>query len=138
HFDVDTMARLVLGRNAWMQATPEQRKRFTKDFTRLVIRTYASAMASYTNQTIKFMPIRGGYEGLNRIQVQSLIIREDGPSIPVNYRLELVNNEWFVYDFSVEGVSIIESFRSQFADALASEDLDNVILKLERHNAGSD
>lgn len=135
HVDVEVMSRLVLGRNAWMQATPEQRDRFTREFTRLVIHTYSSALASYTDETVRFMPIRGGYEGRARLQVQSMIVRHDGPPVRVNYRLESTGNDWLVYDFTVEGVSMVESFRSQFSEELANESLDMVIRKMAQHNS---
>lgn len=136
HVDLDMMSRLVLGRNIWMSATPEQRQRFKKEFTRLVINTYSAALASYTNETVKFMPIRGGYEGRSRVQVQSQIVRQDGPPVAVNYRLQNVGGDWLVYDFTVEGVSMIESFRSQFAEDLSSGSLDSLLEKMARHNSG--
>lgn len=138
HVDLDMMSRLVLGRNVWMQATPEQRQRFKKEFTRLVINTYSAALASYTNETVKFMPIRGGYEGRSRVQVQSQIIRQDGPPVGVNYRVQNMGGEWLVYDFTVEGVSMIESFRSQFAEDLSSGSMDSLLDKMARHNSGRD
>lgn len=137
HVDLDTMSRLVLGRTAWQQASPDLRARFQKEFTRLVIRTYSSALASYTNQTINFMPMRSGSEGRSRVQVQSQILREDGPPIALNYRLQSVNGEWLIYDFIIEGVSMVESFRSQFADDLSTEGLEQLVTKMSRHNSGS-
>jgi phospholipid transport system substrate-binding protein len=135
HVDVEAMSRSVLGRNVWTKATPDQQARFSEAFTTLLVHTYSSALAAYTNETIKFYPIRGGVTG-NRVQVQSVIIRQNGPSIPVNYRLVAVGDSWKIYDFSIEGVSILESFRSQFEHDIAQQGLDNLIEKLIQHNQG--
>lgn len=136
HFDVESMSRAVLGRNTWGNATPDQRQRFTEAFQALLIRTYSSAFAAYTNETVQFSPIRGGYSEQSRVQVQSKIVRQNGPPIPVSYRLVRVGGDWKIYDFSVEGVSIVESFRSQFASDIAEQGLDHLIQKLEKHNTG--
>lgn len=133
--DITSMARIALGRDAWMAATPAQHEQFTQEFTTLVIRTYSSALAQYSNQKIKFLPMRdSGNDG--RAQVNSLIERQDGPSIAVNYRCILKDQEWKVYDFSVDGISMIESFRSQFADDLSrnNNNIDALIQKLAQHN----
>lgn len=133
--DVEMMSRSVLGRAAWAQATPEQRKVFSAEFTTLVIRTYASALTSYSDQEVKFFPIRGGYEGQDHVQVQSVIIPTDGPKIPMSYQLILSGNIWKVYDMSVDGVSLLQSFRTQFAADLTNGNLDVLIKKLQVHNA---
>ena len=133
HIDVQTMSRVALGREAWLKATPQQREQFIKEFTTLMTRTYASALAAYTDETVKFMPLRETPDS-NRTQVDSQIIRDDGPTIAVSYRLVLKGDDWKVYDISVEGVSMLESFRSQFADELAKGDMQHLLQTLSQHN----
>lgn len=135
HVDVNNMARAVLGRNAWNQATPAQRQHFTAEFTTLLIHTYAAAFAAYTDEQVQFLPIRGDISGLTRVQVDSQIIRRAGPSISVSYRLGWTGQQWLLYDFSVDGVSMIQSFRSQFSSQLNQGNLDTLIQQLAQHNA---
>ncbi len=52
--DVSGMSRSVLGRKAWGEASAAERQQFSKAFTQLVIRTYATPLAEYTDETIKF------------------------------------------------------------------------------------
>lgn len=132
HIDVYTMARVALGRDAWLAATPAQREQFTQEFTTLMTRTYASALAAYTDETIRFLPMREAPD--SRAQVESQIIRDDGPAISVSYRLVSKEGNWKVYDISVEGVSMLESFRSQFADELSKGDMNQLLKKLAQHN----
>jgi phospholipid transport system substrate-binding protein len=103
----------------------------------LLVHTYASALANYNDQTIRFYPVRGGYAGKSSVQVNSVIERHDGPAISVSYKMVQAASEWKIYDLSVEGVSMLESFRSQFADLLAQGDIEALINKLSSHNSNS-
>lgn len=138
HADVQSMARAALGRNAWQTATPSQREEFTQEFVILMNHTYSSALARYNDETVKFLPLRGDYHGRSSFQVNSEVQRQDGPPISVNYRLVLVGGEWKLADFTVDGVSMIGSFRSQFASELSRNDLDALIKTLKEHNRSTD
>jgi phospholipid transport system substrate-binding protein len=131
---VDEMTKRVLPPQILNKATAAQRSRFQKQFISILVHTYASALADYNDQTIHFFPVRGGYQGRSTIQVSSNIERADGPAISVNYRLVARGSSWKLYDMSVEGVSMLESFRSQFADALSRGDIDSLIQALQAHN----
>ncbi|HEX2548803.1 MAG TPA: ABC transporter substrate-binding protein [Gammaproteobacteria bacterium] len=132
--DIAYMSKSVIPPQTWNSATPAQRTQFESEFTKLLVRTYASALSDYTSQTVKFFPVRGGYQGKPNVTVSSQIIRTDGPSISVNYRLISTPNGWKLYDMSVEGVSIIESFRSQFAGKLAQGNMQSLVQDLMKHN----
>jgi phospholipid transport system substrate-binding protein len=132
--DLDEMAKRVLPPQTWNHANSAQRKEFKREFTQLLVRTYATALADYTDQTVQFYPIRGGYQGKTTVQVNSKIVRSDGPSIPVNYRLTLKGSGWKLFDISVEGISLLESFRSQFADKLSQGNIEQLIKDLKIHN----
>ena len=134
HADMDEMSKRVLPPQIWKTATAAQKSQFKSEFTTLLVRTYASALAEYKDQKIKFYPVRGGYENKSSVQISSDIIRSDGPSIPVSYRLIARNSQWKLYDLSVEGVSLLESFRSQFADQLSQGNMDSLLKQLKRHN----
>ena len=135
HVDIKGMSRSVLGRQAWKNTTSSQRLAFSKEFTNVVINTYSSAINAYTDETIKFYPIRGGYKNKSKVQVNSKITRPDGPAVPVSYRLILMNGEWKVYDLNVEGVSLLQSFRSQFAEELSQgKTVPDLIEILKQHD----
>ncbi|KTD66188.1 MlaC/ttg2D family ABC transporter substrate-binding protein [Legionella spiritensis] len=129
--DVAGMSRSVLGRQAWMKASASERKQFSQAFTSLVIRTYATPLAEYTNETIKFLPIRGSLN--NRfLRVNSVIVRPNGKNIPLSYSLVSKNGQWKIYDLSVEGVSLLQSFRSQFAQALQNSNMQELIRQMQQ------
>lgn len=123
------MSRRVLPPRIWNSATPSQRKQFQDLFTKTVIRTYASALTNFDDQTIKFFPVRGGTAG-GTVEVNSQIISSDRSPISVTYRLVRTNAGWRLYDMSVEGVSMLSSFRSQFSDILSQGDMNTLLNRL--------
>ncbi len=131
HVDVDRMAGSVLGRNYWQGATPEQRSQFVSEFSHLVISTYSSALSSYDHDQIKFYPIRGGVSGSQSVQLNSVIIRQSGQTVSVNYNLERSGSDWKIYDFVIDNVSMVQSYRSQFASTLTQGGLPALLQKLQ-------
>jgi phospholipid transport system substrate-binding protein len=132
--DLTTMSRSVLGRSAWNGASSAEKKAFKREFTTMLVRTYGSAFASYTDEQVTFHPVRGGYQGRKRVKVDSVIVRNSGPSIPVSYRLMRYGSSWKVYDLSVEGVSLIQSFRSQFSSELRVGGMPALLARMRKHN----
>ncbi len=137
HADLSEMSKRVLPPQTWNKATSSQRAKFEGEFTKLLVRTYASALSDYSNQQVEIYPVRGGYQGKSVISVSSQIIRSDGPAVAVNYRLISKSSGWKLFDMSVEGISLLESFRSQFADKLSQGNIDDLIRDLVQHNSRS-
>lgn len=135
HVDLEGMSRSVLGREAWYQSSPQQRSEFSHAFTRVVVKTYASALDAYTDETIKFFPIRGGLQGERRVLVNSQVLHVNGPPVPLDYRLIRFDQRWKIYDLNVEGVSLLQSFYSQFmAELSTGKTVDQLTQELkERH-----
>ena len=135
HFAVEVMALSVVGRAHWLRATPQQRQRFVQEFVKLVTKTYSTALSSYQNQQIRFLPMRGGTQGRRRVEVHSRIVHPGGgPAIPVDYRLIRSKGRWLVYDFSVDEVSLVRSYRSQFSSVLNQGGLPALLQRLIKHN----
>ncbi len=134
HVDTSAMSQLALGRTAWQNATSSQRQAFVSQFTTMMIRTYSSALAAYSNQSVTFLPVRGGTDNLTRVQVNSQIIQPGGPAIPVSYRLLNRSGSWKVYDMSVDGISLVQSFRAQFANQINQSGMDGLLSVMAKHN----
>lgn len=130
--DLPEMSKRVLPPRVWNSASAAQRAQFQHEFTRLVIRTYASALTSYQDQEVKVYPVRGAAG--NTVEVKSEITSSSSSPINVTYRLLRVGGVWKLYDMSVEGVSLISSFRSQFADILSNGSMQDLLNKLTKHN----
>lgn len=134
HIDWDAMAHWVVGRNAWDRASDGQRARFSKEFKDLLVRTYASTLRAYNNQTIEYLPVRGGSEGKSRVLVASLIRESGREPIKVTYRMAKKGDAWLVYDITIEGVSLLKGFQSQFAQEVQQKGIDALSDRLHQHN----
>lgn len=163
HVDVEGMARSALGLEGkanWKKATDKERAAFVQAFTDLTIRTYAKGLPSYVKQT--FNPIRtadlrkAGLEKPPRIEIKSNIyVKKSDQPISVLYRLiykaQPAGNDkksieqnadkdkksytWYLYDFSVEGISMIKSFHDQFQDKISKGlSLTELTKEIETHN----
>ena len=132
NFNFDKVSRLVLGKN-WTKATPEQKTAFQAEFRTLLIRTYATALSKYKNQTIEYKPLRMA-EGANTVSVKTAIVQPGGQPIAVDYSLEKKADTWKVYDIVIEGVSLVTNYRSQFAQEIRQNGLDSLIKKLGDKN----
>ena len=131
--DVNGMSRSVLGREAWNKASAADKQEFTRVFTELIIRTYASPLAQYTDETVKFLPQRGPVDG-RFTRVNSVIIRTSGQNIPLSYSLVAKGNSWKIYDLSVEGVSLLQSFHSQFGQILQTSSMKDLIAQMRKNS----
>lgn len=132
NFNFDKVSRLVLGKN-WTKATAEQKTAFQTEFRTLLIRTYATALSKYKNQTIEYKPLRMA-EGANTASVKTAIVQPGGQPIAVDYSLEKKADAWKVYDIVIEGVSLVTNYRGQFAQEIRQNGIDSLIKKLGDKN----
>lgn len=133
HVDVTGMSRSVLGRDAWNKASAAEKQEFQQVFTQLVIRTYATPLAEFTDEKVKFLPLRGPLDG-RFTRVNSVIIRPNGQNIPLSYSLVAKGDSWKIYDLSVEGVSLLQSFRSQFGQILQNSSMKELIAQMRKNS----
>lgn len=134
--DIDRMSASVVGRY-WRAATPAQKTQFEKEFTRLVTTTYASALSSYNDDKIEFKPLRESYASRQTLRVSSVIVRKNGQKIPITYDVLRSGDQWKVYDFSIEHVSMVQSYRSQFSDVLAQGGMPALLTRMQAHNSAT-
>lgn len=135
HFDFERMSRMVLGKN-WSKASKEQKERFISEFRTLLIRTYASALAKYKNQTIDYKPLRAD-PGATEVTVKTQILQANGPALPVDYSLIKNGDAWKVYDVVIEGVSLVTNYRGQFSTEVRQSGMDGLIQRLADKNKQS-
>ncbi|HCU84216.1 MULTISPECIES: phospholipid-binding protein MlaC [unclassified Methylophilus] len=132
NFDFEKVSRLVLGKN-WTNATPEQKTAFQAEFKTLLLRTYATALSKYKNQTIEYKPFRME-AGADTATVKTAIQQSGGDPISVDYSLGKKADDWKVFDIVIEGVSLVTNYRSQFAQEIRQNGLDSLTKKLADKN----
>ncbi len=132
HVDLQGFSKLVLGKY-WKRATPEQRKRFLAQFHVLILRTYATAVTTYTGIEVEYLPMREESRE-NFATVRTIIPRAGGEGVKVNYRLHCRNNVWKLFDVSIAGVSMVTTYRSTFFAEVKKSGIDGLIKSLEQQN----
>jgi phospholipid transport system substrate-binding protein len=133
HFDFTRMAQWVLGKH-WRAATPDQRTRFTAEFRDLLVRTYATALLSYTDQQIVYLPMTTK-PGEQDVTVKTEVKQSSGgPNIPIQYTFYKNGEDWKVYDMSIEGVSLVTNYRNVYSSKIGKEGLDALIASITQSN----
>jgi phospholipid transport system substrate-binding protein len=128
-FDSEYAAKLVLSKH-WREATPEQRKQFIDGFYQSLIANYGEAVVDFTLDRLKILPYKGN-PGDTNATVRSEISRSNGTTVPVNYTLHKVDGGWKAFDVTIEGVSYVKSFRTDFGTEIDQKGLDAVIKRLQ-------
>lgn len=127
YFDFALMAKLSLGKKAWTAATQQQRREYVTLFERRIKDSYMNKLDLYKNETIN---LEAPKEVKNRIHLNSFIVQK-GEKKEVLYKFYLSKKRgWLIYDVDVLGVSIIQTYRSQFASELANGSMDALLEKL--------
>lgn len=132
HFNFVRMTQLALGKN-WRQASPEQQKVLIEQFRVLLVRTYAAAFTAYRNQTIDYKPVRMQPND-DEVVVKSLINQSGGQPVTVDYSMEKTDRGWKVYDVAIEGVSLVQNYRSTFSSEVQKGGIDGLIKSLGEKN----
>jgi phospholipid transport system substrate-binding protein len=127
-FDLRVIGRLILGRH-WREASKEQRVDYLDLFGDYIIRTYASMLAGYNDET--FEVGRARPTGKADMEVDSKIIRPEGPPIPVLWRVRMINDEFRVIDVKVEGVSMVIAKREEFDSVVKNKGMDGLLAALQ-------
>jgi phospholipid transport system substrate-binding protein len=127
-FDFAELSKRTLAAN-WSKFGPEQQTEFVELYTSLLEDAYANKIMAYTDEKIAF-----GIEVAlteKTVEVRSTILRNNG-DIPIDYRVIMKDGSWRVYDVIIEGVSIINNFRSQFREILANKPPESLLATLRK------
>jgi len=126
-FNYKQMVMRSLAKN-YNERSDEEREEFTGLFKKLLENSYASKIENYQNETINYVDekIKGNYA-----MVRTQIVRKDGV-IDVDYKMLKNNDQWLVYDFVIEGVSLIRNYRSQFSKIISTESYGALVSKLSK------
>jgi phospholipid transport system substrate-binding protein len=135
------MSRWVLGRN-WKKANSQQRDEFISEFKGLVIKFYSKALVDYLQKNdlredvISFQPFRGKVDGKYATVRSQVNPPNGGEPVKVNYDLYFSKSgQWQVYDVSVEGISLVTTYRSSFKQIIDQKGMDALLAELKDKNS---
>ena len=134
HVDFGRVSILILGKY-WKTASPEQKERFKKEFRTLLVRTYTTAFTEYSNWTIRYLPLKMSDQD-TRVVVRTEILQPGAQPVGVNYRMVNIKGDWKVYDVLIEGISLIQNYRTSFSEEIArTGSLDQLISHIAQRNS---
>jgi len=128
-FNFDEMSKRTLGKE-WKELSNEQKKQFAHLFSRFLANIYYNRLEEYTNETVKYLDQR---QHQDKTLVKTMIVTQKN-EIPMDYKL-MKTDRWRVYDISIEGVSLVRNYRSQFYKILRKQGI-NELMKMMQLKLG--
>jgi phospholipid transport system substrate-binding protein len=132
HFDFSRMTKLAVGK-AWRTATAEQKQSLTNEFRTMLVRTYTKVFTTYKNPKVETKRVQVA-AGVEEIPVRTIISFSDGRSAKVEYEMEKTPSGWKAFDVTLEGVSLVTSYRGSFGDQIQQAGIDGLIQQLAETN----
>jgi phospholipid transport system substrate-binding protein len=128
-FDWQAMAQRALAVH-WRGRTPQQRQEFVGLFRDLVERTYMNRLEAATQekQDIQYV---GEQVDESRAAVKTNVVTKRNQQVPIEYRLQKTDGRWKIYDVLVEGISLVNNYRSQFNQIISSSSYDALVQKMK-------
>jgi len=127
HIDYKFAAFMVLGKH--FKSVPQEKLgEYISVFRQYLITTYAVAMGYYDNQTVVFEP-ESPFDDKKSITVRAVVQDPVRPEIRIAFKVrkDSKTNEWKAYDMVAEGISMLNSKRSEFESILRQDGIDSVI-----------
>jgi phospholipid transport system substrate-binding protein len=125
-FDWQEMSRRSLGQH-WVKLSEEDRKTFVSLFSQLLDRTYMEKVEDYSGERVFYT---GEKVDGNYATVEMKVLTGKNIEIPVVNKLKKNDKEWMIYDVSVEGVSLVNNYRTQFNSILSKSSFSELLAKL--------
>jgi phospholipid transport system substrate-binding protein len=130
-FDFAETAKRSLGQH-WASRSLAEREEFVRLFTDLLQRTYLSKVTQYNSE----MTFQDDLVEGNQAVVRTTLLLGKGSGMSLEYRMHRPRNRWQVYDLSIEGISLVASYRSQFNKIVRNESYEGLVARLKSRRVG--
>ena len=127
-FDREFAAGAVLGKH-WRTATDEQKSRFIEAFYISLVHRYADGLLEFDTGRVEILPFRGASK--RTATVKTNVRLEDSTKIPVYYTLVNREDQWRMFNVTIEGVSYIRNYKMEMESQIRDSGLEKVIQRLE-------
>ena len=126
-FDFSQMAKLSMGKKNWQRMNKKQQQEFNKLFVKRLQESYLEKLDLYTDEEVT---VDEAKQVKKRIHVTSHLMSKDDKMEMIYKFYKKKNQDWMVYDVKVMGVSIVQTYRSQFAGILKNQPIEDLLKKL--------
>ena len=130
-FDLTETAKRALGPH-WQQRTPAEREEFTQLFADVLESTYIARIDEYGGERVKYVgeKIDGDVAVVN-----TRVVTRKGTEVPVDARMLRRGDKWYIYDVILEGVSLINNYRTQFDRIIRTSSYGELVKRLKERKA---
>jgi phospholipid transport system substrate-binding protein len=127
-FDFEEMAKRSLALH-WKKRTPQEQKEFVALFSDLLEDSYIRKIERYEDEKVIYTDekMEGPYA-----TVKTKVITTKEIEIPVDYKIFKKDQKWEVYDIVIEGVSLVNNYRTQFNQIIRSESYEDLVSRLKK------
>ena len=127
-FDFNLMARLSLGKKNWKALSKAKRKEFSMLFVERLKQSYLDKLDLYTDEEVVVGEAK--LTKKNRVEVLTYLITKDDKKEMIYKLYKSRKKVWMVYDVDILGVSIVQTYRSQFSGILKKESMDQLMERM--------
>jgi phospholipid transport system substrate-binding protein len=128
-FDWQEMARRALAIH-WRERTPQEQQEFVRLFRDLVEGTYINRLESAIQEKREIQYVGEQVDG-SRATVKTNVVTRRNQQVPIEYRLQKADGRWLIYDVLVEGISLVNNYRSQFNRIITSSSYNDLVQKMK-------
>lgn len=127
-FDYKTMSKIALGKQ-WKTLSRTEQENFSQKFENKLKNSYFEKLELYTNEKVLVKELKK--VKTTRIHLHTDIVGAEN-TYEIIYKFYKVknSNDWLIYDIEITGVSIIQTYRKQFSEFLASKSFNALLESL--------
>jgi len=130
HVDFEKMSKLILGKH-WRTMNPQQRQRYLSAFKTKVGQSMLALYEPNQQYDLKILGSR-----LNKKKTKSMVKsqiseKNTGKSYRADYRAHFKANRWLIYDVAVDGISVLQSFKTASASEIEQNGVDALLAQME-------
>jgi len=126
-FGYSLMAKLSVGKAHWTEFNAKQRAEFTNLFTESFQNFYIDKLDLFSNEEVIFQPANVVKE--KKVQIPTILLSK-GKKYSILYKMFNTKDGWKIYDITIEGVSLIHTYRSQYNHILQSGEVEDLLVKM--------
>ncbi|MFT5397004.1 MAG: phospholipid transport system substrate-binding protein [Gammaproteobacteria bacterium] len=124
------MSRRILATN-WNVADEKQRKEFMSLFEQILLNTYWERIRRFAGERVEYVSVNSDNE--DYATVDTIIVKgKTDIEIPISYRMKRFVNIWFAYDFTVERLSLVQSYRNEYRAIAKNNGVDGLLEQMKR------
>ena len=127
-FDFKLMAKLSLGKKYWSGIGREKREEYSHLFIKRLKESYLEKLDLYTDEELVYNEPK---KVKKKIHAPVLLVSKDN-KIEMIYKFYKSKKGWMIYDVEIQGVSVVQTYRTQFHDVMKRGTMDDLIAKLNK------